>query len=110
MSKALVVYFSVYGTAKKTAEEIARQTGADLMEIEPVVPYGSDSMKEAYAKLHDLYEQQGLSDKEINELIVLDVKDQEYFSQRGFADQHGGGMAFAKDPAILGWLFNKDNL
>ena len=55
--------------------------------------------------LHDLYEQQGLSDEEINELIVLDVKDQEYFSQRGHSDQHGGGMAFAKDPAIMGWLF-----
>ena len=42
MSKALVLYFSVYGTAKKTAEEIAKQTGADLMEIEPAVPYDSD--------------------------------------------------------------------
>ena len=42
MSKALVVYFSVYGTAKKTAEEIALQTGADLMEIEPVVPYDNN--------------------------------------------------------------------
>lgn len=42
MSKALVLYFSVYGTAKKTAEEIAKQTGADLMEIEPDVPYDSD--------------------------------------------------------------------
>ena len=30
MSKKLVLYFSVYGTAKKVAEEIARQTGADL--------------------------------------------------------------------------------
>lgn len=42
MSKALVLYFSVYGTAKKTAEEIAKQTGADLMEIEPAVPYDSN--------------------------------------------------------------------
>ena len=42
MSKKLVLYFSVYGTAKAVAEEIARQTGADLMEIEPVVPYDSD--------------------------------------------------------------------
>lgn len=33
MAKTLVLYFSVYGTAKKTAEEIARQTGADLEEI-----------------------------------------------------------------------------
>jgi len=42
MAKKLVLYFSVYGTAKAVAEEIARQTGADLMEIEPVVPYDSD--------------------------------------------------------------------
>lgn len=39
MSKKLVLYFSVYGTAKKTAEEIAKQTGADLCEIEPAAPY-----------------------------------------------------------------------
>ena len=64
-------------------------------------------MKEAYAKLHDLYEQQGLSDEEINELIVLNVKDQEYFSQRGHGDQLGGGMAFAKDEEVMGCLFGQ---
>ncbi len=42
MLKALVLYFSVYGTAKKAAEEIAKQTDADLMEIEPAVPYDSN--------------------------------------------------------------------
>ncbi len=42
MPKTLVLYFSVYGTAKKTAEEIARQTGADIQEIEPVKPYDSN--------------------------------------------------------------------
>ena len=56
MSKCLVVYFSVYGTAKKTAEEIARQTGADLMEIEPVVPYDSD--REHYNALAKLAKQE----------------------------------------------------
>ena len=30
MAKELVVYFSVYGTAKLVAEEIAKQTGADI--------------------------------------------------------------------------------
>ena len=40
--KKLVLYFSAYGTAKKVAEEIARQTGADIMAIEPAVPYDSD--------------------------------------------------------------------
>ena len=42
MSKKLVLYFSVYSTARAVAEEIARQTGADIMEIEPVVSYDSD--------------------------------------------------------------------
>lgn len=42
MKKALVLYFSVYGTAEKTAKEIAKQTGADIQEIVPVEPYDSD--------------------------------------------------------------------
>lgn len=54
MSKNLVLYFSVYGTAKKTAEEIAKQTGADLTEIQPVIPYDSNrdhyNALAAYAK------------------------------------------------------------
>ena len=69
--------------------------------------YGSDSMKNAAEQLRELYEQQGLSDEEIEKLVVLDVKDQEYFTQRGYRDQHGGGMAFAKDEKIMGWLFDQ---
>jgi len=42
MRKKLVLYFSVYGTTKKTAEEIADRVGSDLIEIEPVIPYDSD--------------------------------------------------------------------
>ena len=42
MDKELVLYFSVYGTAKHVAEEIARQTGAALREIVPEVPYDGD--------------------------------------------------------------------
>ena len=49
MGKELVVYFSVYGTAKIVAEEIAKQTGADIVEIEPVIPY--DSNREHYNAL-----------------------------------------------------------
>ena len=40
--KDLVLYFSVYGTAKNVAEEIGRQRNADVTEIEPVIPYDSD--------------------------------------------------------------------
>ena len=42
MNGRLVLYFSVYGTAKRMAEEIAFQTGADLLAIEPAVPYDND--------------------------------------------------------------------
>ena len=40
--KDLVLYFSVYGTAKNVAEEIGRQRNAVVTEIEPVIPYDSD--------------------------------------------------------------------
>lgn len=42
MSKNLILYFSVYGTAEKVAKEIAKQIVADIVEIEPVVPYDSN--------------------------------------------------------------------
>lgn len=42
MKKNLVLYFSVYGTAKNVAEEIARQADADIVEIESETPYDSD--------------------------------------------------------------------
>ena len=41
-SKILVAYFSWGGTTQRMAEEIARQTGADIFRIEPVVPYPTD--------------------------------------------------------------------
>lgn len=54
MAKNLVLYFSVYGTAKAVAEEIAKQTGADLVPIEPDIPYDSNrdhyNTLAAYAK------------------------------------------------------------
>ena len=56
MSKSLVVYFSVYGTAKNMAEIIAKQTGADLVEIEPLVPY--DSNRDHYNQLAKLAKQE----------------------------------------------------
>ena len=69
--------------------------------------YGSGPLKYAYATLYSLYEEQGLSPDEIDELVVLDVKGQDYFSQRGYFDQHAGGLAFAFDEEIVGWFFSK---
>lgn len=69
--------------------------------------YGSGYLKQAYSDLYSLYRAQGLSADEISELLVLDVKEQDYFSERGFQDQHGGGMAFAEDESIMSWLFSQ---
>lgn len=41
-SKILVAYFSWGGTTQRMAEEIVRQTGADIFRIEPAVPYPTD--------------------------------------------------------------------
>lgn len=62
--------------------------------------YGSGSLKEAFAELHALYEKRGLSEEEINRLLVLDGKEDSYFTERGFRDQHAGGQAFAHDETV----------
>lgn len=92
----------------------------DLDEFEPVVEqrlpvyfaigrndeyYGLEPTQEAYDTLHALYEQQGLTAAEIDGLLVLDVKEHGYFTDRGMAGEHGGGL-FAYDEEIMGWLFS----
>ena len=49
----------------------------------------------------------GLSGEEIDRLLVLDVKNDAYFSERGVEKQHEGGVLFGEDPEIMGWLFEK---
>lgn len=67
--------------------------------------YGSHSVSEAYRTLYELYRKKGLSKQEIDAVLVLDLKDNEYFTRRGYVDPHAGGNAFAKDPAVMGRLF-----
>ena len=69
--------------------------------------YGSQSLRLAYEILRGLYREQGMSDAEIAEILVLDVKNQDYFTAMGYRDQHMGGMAFAHDTAVMEWLFNQ---
>ena len=68
--------------------------------------YGSGPSQEAYDTLYDLYVREGVSEAEINELLVLDVKEHEYFTDRGMSNEHGGGGLFAYDEEIMGWLFS----
>lgn len=72
--------------------------------------YGSQPSKEAYNTLYNLYRKQGLSDKEIGQLLVLDVKSDDYFISHGITNEHGGGGAlFVKDADVMGWLFDNKN-
>ena len=41
MKRTLVAYFSATGTTKAAAQRLAKETGADLFEIAPAVPYTS---------------------------------------------------------------------
>ena len=69
--------------------------------------YGAEPTKKAYDTLYSLYEQEGLSSVEIDELLVLDIKNHEYFIQRNMSNEHGGGGLFAYDTNIMSWLFDK---
>ena len=69
--------------------------------------YGCEPSQEAYDTLYSLYVKQGLSDAEIDELLVLDIKEHDYFTDRGMSNEHGGGGLFAYDEEIMGWLFSQ---
>ena len=69
--------------------------------------YGAEPTREAYNQLHTLYQEAGLSNDEIDQLLVLDIKDADYFREGGAPNQHGGGNLFAQDPAVMGWLFSQ---
>lgn len=69
--------------------------------------YGSEPTKEAYDTLYALYEKQGLSKEEIDKLLVLDIKEHSYFTERGMSNEHVGGGMFAYDADIMDWLFGK---
>lgn len=69
--------------------------------------YGSGPSQQAYDTLRRLYREQGLTEDEIGDLLVLDIKDRSYFADRGMSNEHGGGNLFAADGEIMGWLFSR---
>lgn len=68
--------------------------------------YGSEPFREAYQTMYNLYREQGLSDSEVDKLLVLDVKGDDYFEGTRVTYQHGGGYLFCRDREIMGWLFD----
>lgn len=69
--------------------------------------YGSTYAKNAYNELYNLYQKQNLTKEQIDKILVLDIKNQKYFEEKGYQDQHAGGNSFAKDKQIMNWIFSK---
>lgn len=69
--------------------------------------YGSTQLINSYNQLVLLYQDQGLTNDEINQLVILDVKERDYFTSRDINNEHGGGSFFAYDSSIMNWLFSQ---
>ena len=48
--------------------------------------------------------EKGLSKEEIDETLILDVRNHEYFTSHGVGDEHGGGSLAAHEKSIMNWL------
>ena len=66
--------------------------------------YGSERISNTYLEIVEAYKKEGLSDNEISELVVLDIKPASYFNGN---NQHGGIGKVSHDKQIMGWLFNR---
>lgn len=69
--------------------------------------YGSEPTQKACDTLVALYEQQGFDKEKLDRLLVLDIREHDYFTEQGISNEHGGGGSFAFDEEIMGWLFAK---
>lgn len=68
--------------------------------------YGSDNFKESYQEIHDRYIEEGLSEEEIDGILILDVRDRNYFHEHGLSSEHAGGGFVAHESDIMKWLLN----
>lgn len=66
--------------------------------------YSTSDAQRVYGTIRSQYEEAGLSEGDVNELVMLDVKSQDYFQDR--ESQHSDGAElYAHDSEIMGWLF-----
>ena len=69
--------------------------------------YGRDRAAAAYEGLQDSYEAQGMKETEIDSLLRLDLRPDEYFNVYGLYSYHAAGMAALNDPQIIQWILSK---
>lgn len=69
--------------------------------------YGSKPTKDAYNTLYRMYQEKGLTKEQIDEILVLDVRDSSYFKNKGMSNQHAGGGLVANEETIMKWLLSR---
>ena len=67
--------------------------------------YGPDTARRAYEGLKSAYERIGISGDELDDLLILDIKPDDYFPA-GTSSYHGGGRYIAHDKSIIRWLID----
>ena len=70
--------------------------------------YGSSSFKKTYQELYNVYSKKGLSKEDIDKILILDIKNHEYFTSHGVNDEHAGGNLAAHEESIMKWLLELD--
>ena len=78
--------------------------------------YSAEPARDAWQSIHDLYVSSGLTEEEISELLVLDVREDAWFDEvmasdaertgsQYATDYHGAGMLVAFDESVMAWVF-----
>lgn len=69
--------------------------------------YGSAKARSAYDGLQAAYREKGYTDEQIDELLILEIPDNEYFNSRGIYNYHGGGNVVFDDETVLNWILSR---
>lgn len=69
--------------------------------------YGSDNFKETYEAIYNLYLDYGVDEAKINDILILDVRDRNYFLEHNVSSEHAGGALVAHEDDIMNWLFTR---
>ena len=69
--------------------------------------YGSEPFKQTYEEIVSAYKREGLTDEEISQLVVLDIKGPDYFDSDEYDNQHSGAKLFAFDESVMKWLVTR---
>lgn len=69
--------------------------------------YGSQTAQNAYDGLNEAYQDEGLTESQIEDVLQLEIPDDEYFNSRGIYNYHGGANILFQDESILNWIIEK---